>query len=50
VLNSARRLGSQARSSRRSALTVRRAKALLQTILKAAHVYRDSRIELEFRA
>ena len=27
----------------------RRAKALLQTILSAAHVYRDGRIELEFR-
>ena len=31
------------------ALDVRRAKALLQTILSAAHVYRDGRIELEFR-
>ena len=31
------------------ALDTRRAKALLQTILKAAHVYRDGRIELEFR-
>ena len=30
-------------------LDVRRAKALLQTILKAAHVYRDDRIELSFR-
>ena len=30
-------------------LDVRRAKALLQTILSAAHVYRDGRIELEFR-
>ena len=30
-------------------LDVQRAKALLQTILKAAHVYRDGRIELEFR-
>ncbi len=27
----------------------RRAKALLQPILKAAHVYNDGRIELEFR-
>ena len=32
------------------ALGTRRAKALLQTILEAAHVYRDGRIELEFRA
>ena len=31
------------------ALDVRRAKALLQTILSAEHVYRDGRIELEFR-
>lgn len=31
------------------AMDTRRAKALLQTILKAAHVYRDDRIELEFR-
>ena len=31
------------------ALDTRRAKALLQTILSAAHVYRDGRIELEFR-
>lgn len=31
-------------------LEVRKAKALLQTILQAAHVYRDGRIELEFRA
>ena len=31
-------------------LDTRRAKALLQTILSAAHVYRDGRIELEFRA
>ena len=30
-------------------LETRRAKALLQTILSAAHVYRDGRIELEFR-
>ena len=30
-------------------LDTRRAKALLQTILSAAHVYRDRRIELEFR-
>ena len=30
-------------------LDVRRAKALLQTILKAAGVFRDGRIELEFR-
>ncbi len=30
-------------------LDTRRAKALLQTILSAAHVYRDGRIELEFR-
>ncbi len=30
-------------------LDIRRAKALLQTILSAAHVYRDGRIELEFR-
>jgi hypothetical protein len=28
---------------------VRRAKAMLQTILKAAYVYNDGRIELEFR-
>ena len=31
-------------------LDVRRAKALLQTILKAARVYRDDHIELEFRS
>ena len=31
------------------ALDTRRSKALLQTILSAAHVYRDGRIELEFR-
>lgn len=31
------------------ALDTRRAKALLQTILSAAHVYRDGRITLEFR-
>ena len=31
------------------ALDTRRAKALLQTFLSAAHVYRDGRIELEFR-
>ena len=30
-------------------LDTRRAKALPQTILSAAHVYRDGRIELEFR-
>ncbi len=30
-------------------LDTRRAKALLQTILSVAHVYRDGRIELEFR-
>ena len=30
------------------AMDTRRAKALLQTILQAAHVYRDGRIELEF--
>ncbi len=30
------------------ALDTRRAKALLQTILSAAHVYRDGRIEFEF--
>jgi len=30
-------------------LDVRRSKALLQTILQAAHVWRDGRIELEFR-
>ena len=30
-------------------LDVRRAKALLQTILESAHVYRDDRIELSFR-
>ena len=30
-------------------LDVRQAKALLQTVLKAAHVYRDGRIKLEFR-
>ena len=30
-------------------LDTRRAKAQLQTILSAAHVYRDGRIELEFR-
>jgi len=31
------------------AMDVRQQKAQLQTILKAAHVYRDGRIELEFR-
>ena len=31
------------------ALDTRRAKAMRQTILSAAHVYRDGRIELEFR-
>ena len=31
------------------ALDTRRAKALLQTILKAAHVHRNGRIELEFQ-
>ena len=31
-------------------MDVRRAKALLQTILKAARVYRDDHIELEFRS
>ena len=31
------------------AMDTRRAKALLQTILSAAHVYRDGRIEVEFR-
>jgi hypothetical protein len=30
-------------------LDTRRAKALLQTILSAAHVHNDGRIELEFR-
>ena len=30
-------------------LDVRRQKAHLQTILQAAHVYRDGRLELEFR-
>ena len=30
-------------------LEVRKAKALLQTILASAHVYRDGRIELTFR-
>ena len=30
-------------------MDVRQAKALLQGILKAAHVYKDGRIELEFR-
>ncbi len=30
-------------------LDVRRAKAMLQPILKAVHVYNDGRIELEFR-
>ena len=30
-------------------LDTRRAKALLQTILSAAHVYRDGRVELKFR-
>lgn len=30
-------------------LDIRQQKAHLQTILKAAHVYRDGRIELEFR-
>ena len=30
-------------------MDVRRQKARLQTILKAAHIYRDNRIELEFR-
>ncbi|MCH8192029.1 MAG: hypothetical protein IIC80_11845 [Chloroflexi bacterium] len=32
------------------ALDIRRQKAHLQTILKAAHVHRDGRIELEFRS
>ena len=32
------------------ALDVRQAKALLQTIVKTGCVYRDGRIELEFRA
>ena len=32
------------------AMDVRRAKALLQTILSAAHVHKDGRIELEFRS
>ncbi len=32
------------------AFDTRRAKALLQTILQAAHTYRDGRIELEFRS
>ena len=31
------------------ALDTPRAKALLQTVLKAARVHRDGRIELEFR-
>ena len=31
------------------AMDVHRQKADLQTILKAAHIYRDGRIELEFR-
>ena len=31
-------------------LHTRRAKALLQTILNTAHVYRDGRIEPEFRS
>ena len=30
-------------------MEVTQAKAILQTIIKAAHVYRDGRIELEFR-
>jgi len=30
-------------------LPIRQEKAELQTILKSAHVYRDGRIELEFR-
>ena len=30
-------------------LDVRKAKALLQTILASAHVYKDGRIELAFR-
>ncbi|MDA1035973.1 MAG: hypothetical protein O3B65_03720 [Chloroflexi bacterium] len=30
-------------------LEVRKAKALLQTILASAHVYKDGRIELAFR-
>ena len=30
-------------------LEVPRAKAILQGILKAAHIYSDNRIELEFR-
>jgi hypothetical protein len=30
-------------------MDVRRAKAMLQDILRAAHVYRDGRIELSFR-
>lgn len=33
-----------------SALEIRKAKALLQGILKAAYVYRDGRVELEFRS
>ncbi len=31
-------------------MDVVKAKAILQTILKSAHVWRDGRIELEFRA
>ncbi len=31
-------------------LDTRRAKAMLQTILKAALIYRDGRIELEYRS
>ena len=31
-------------------LDVRRAKAMLQPIPKTVHVYRDGRIELEFRS
>ena len=30
-------------------MDIRQQKAQLQTILKAAHIYRDGRIELEFR-
>jgi len=30
-------------------LDIRQQKAQLQTILKAAHVYKDGKIELEFR-
>ena len=31
------------------AMDVRQGKAILQTILKAAHIWNDGRIELEFR-